>query len=164
MSGPVAQRLRSMDVDDAEAYGLIHELGHMECVRAEASVARFLNSHDSELRRIALNVLVNHWDLHKYAAACKQLLTSDVHEDVRDMAASCLGTIYESSKDIEALQLLSQRLSDNDEHWVVRQAAYDAILRILGYPVKDRPSMTKIMDFEQDVNWSLIERIRTGTI
>ena len=153
----VLQHLNQLDLNDSEAYDLIHTLGDLEYVQAEAAVAKFLNSDDPGLRSIALNVLVIHWGLEKYTEICKNLLINDVDNDVRDMAASCLGSLYNATENRGVTELLIRSLRDEQEHWTVRQAAYDAILRILNFPLKDRPSMTKKMDFDRDINWRLVD-------
>jgi hypothetical protein len=104
-------------------------------------------------------VLVNHWGLNQYADPCQQLLKNDLDYGVRDMAASCLGTLYRDTSNADILRLLKSVITDKNEHWTVRQAAYDAILRVLGMSMAKRPSMTRKMDFEHDIDWQLLDKI-----
>jgi hypothetical protein len=153
------RKLKTLSLNDHKAYFLIHELGHTHYVQAEPLIEKYLSSPESQLRSIALNVLVHHWGLKDYGPVCEKFLFDDPHLDVRSMGAMCLGTMYKHVPNKRILKMLASKVKDSEEEWMVRQTAYRSILRILNYPLSEMPPTTREMDFDTEVNWTLINSL-----
>lgn len=147
-------------------YAAIHALGDgPSSGRAKSIVEPFLRHSDAQLRYIALNVLTIHWGCTEHRSTCESFARSDPDADNRRMGISGLGTLLEGSRDREALAFLLPIFRDDAEELHIRDAAYSAILYILGAPVADQPRLTRLIDMTSDVNWNRIaeaERISHG--
>lgn len=153
----VAGELKSGKINTGDVYTALHILGEGGLQEEEDLVAGYLDSSDPELRHIALSVLVLHWGLRKYSERCEDLLVSDEDLHVRTMAADCLGSMLQESKDRPILQKLAQVVNDSHEDDMVRGAAYRAILRIANVPLERRPPGTSLLRIPDDIDWDIVE-------
>ena len=154
------ENVASGKVEGDALYSAIHVFGEAQYYAAEPVVERFLEHEDPNLRNIALNVLGIHWQSTKHRKVFESFLCNqEEDEDNRGMAASCLGFICWGTKDKAALRTLLRFFKDDNEDWFVRASAYDAILDVWGVPYQGRPSAAKKLDFERDVDWTLIQEI-----
>jgi hypothetical protein len=71
---------------------------------------------------------------------CWQVLESDPSEDVRGMAAACIGSILFGSCDRHAFEHLLQFLKSPSESPYVQGSVYDTLFQIAGLPPKEWPS------------------------
>jgi hypothetical protein len=159
----VEQELALPTIDVERAQHLLRVAARTGLMTAEPQVSRFLTSSHSELRQAALRVLVFWWGLgERYLDACRDMLLNDPDADVRTTAASCLGAIRDSSKDQKDLRLLASIVRDRQTDSYLREAAYEALLSIIGIPPDQRPSAAQDLDFERDIDWDLVDRYGHG--
>lgn len=141
-------------------YSAIHIFGEADFREAEPLVEQFLKHDDSDLRNIALNVLGIHWNSKKHRKIFESFLfNQEEDEENRAMAAACLGAICRNSKDKAALRILLSFFNDEEEHWFVRDNAYESILNVWGVPYQQRLSAARKLDYQKDVDWNLIREI-----
>jgi HEAT repeat protein len=86
------------------------------------------------------------------------MLVKDEDAGVRTTAASCLGTIYEERRDRSMVKLLADILRNPVNDRLLREAAYSAMLEVIGYPPRARPSAARDLDFETEVDWQLVDQ------
>jgi|DewCreStandDraft_4_1066084.scaffolds.fasta_scaffold110535_2 HEAT repeat protein len=140
----LAGRLAGMQLDDPDAFSVMHDLGSMTLTKhgqpffdrlliyqVEPVLARFLYSPEAECRRAALYTLICYWGLDTYVRLCKEMLTSDPDSSVRMTAAICLGDFYRHTHDTEVVALLKTRMQDGKEEELVRDAARAALRIVL---------------------------------
>jgi hypothetical protein len=136
-------------------YELLHLFGNAGFIEARPTMESFLDDPDPQLRYIALNVLVLHWGIPEYHETSLRMARADPDADVRRLAASCVGTLYKATRSPDALRLLLDVISNEDENGYVRDAAYSAILDILGVPRADLPSADRLI-WPADIDWSRV--------
>ena len=116
-----------------ETRRLAAELGEWHFSAGIPALTQVLDHEDEVVRYNAAMSLG--FDLH-YRPATNRLLamlTEDTDEDVRDVAAGALRTLWEGTKDPQVLKALAKAaLNDPDED--VRNAAYKALLIVDGVP------------------------------
>ena len=108
----------------------IHDLGELGDPVLQDHVTPFLIHPNPILRYEALSTLGHHWMLPQYRAQFEEMMRSDSDEDVRRIAASCLGLVLKGTRDKAAAQHLIAKLRDENEDGYVREGAYDALLDI----------------------------------
>ena len=155
----VENELAQKSLEDGTAYDLIRILAMAGYTRAEPIVSRFLASERPDLRQITLRTLVFWWGIgSRYEEACREILLKDEDDGVRTTAASCLGGIYEGRQDRSIIKLLAYILRNPVNDKILRDAAYSAILEVIGYPPKALPSATKDLDYKTEVDWRLVDQ------
>jgi HEAT repeat protein len=112
---------------------LAGELGERHFAAGIPALVQLLD-HDDEIVRYHAAMSLG-FDL-KYKPATNKLLAmlaEDTDEDVRDVAAGSLRTLWQDTKDRRVLEALAKAaLSDPDED--VRKSAYKAVLIVNGVP------------------------------
>ena len=129
---------------EGNVYGLLHRFGNAGFVEAQPTVELFLSSADPQLRYIALNVLVLHWNMPTYQHECLRMLDSDPDEDVRRLAARCVGTLFSDTRSADALSALLKVIVNDGIDADIRAAAYTSLLEVLGAPPSEwrtKPSL-----------------------
>jgi HEAT repeat protein len=114
-----------------EIRALTRELGNQHFAPGIPALAQLLDHEDEIVRYNAAMALG--FELHHKPATDKllALLASDADEDVRDVAAGALGTLWQSTKDHRVVKALATAaLDDPDED--IRQSAYKALLIVNG--------------------------------
>ena len=84
----------------------------------------------------------------------------DPDEDVRRLAAGCLGSLDQATHNPQTLRLLLDVFFNDNEERTVKEGAYDSILDVVGIPWKDRPSMAREWNWDTDINWKLINELQ----
>jgi HEAT repeat protein len=136
------------------------ELGDSESV---PNIVELLSDGDGDVRYFALQSLV--LDLkqktEEMARRCFLILQEDSEEEVRGMAAACIGSIYFSSKNGEVFKRLKGIVRDLSEPGFVREAAYQAMFSVVGKPPSEWPWLDgprKVFE-ESDIDWSLVAQM-----
>src|SRR5271166_249055 len=70
-------QLRALANDDVSAFGMISDLAKLHFVAARCEVERFLDSHDSEVRRAALQTLAYDFASPDYVEVARDFLETD---------------------------------------------------------------------------------------
>jgi hypothetical protein len=156
--------LRAGIIPEQKIYSVLHSFGEAGFVQAKSDVEQYLEHDDSQLRYIALNVLTIHWRCTEHRTSCERFIVNDPDSDNRRLGTIGLGALLQGTRDAEALRLLLNVFSDEDEEWHVRDSAYRAILYILGRPASEQPSAARKMNYATDVNWEYIETARRITV
>ncbi len=152
--------LRDGNIEKDAVYTAIHIFGEARYKEAEIEIVKYLDNEDSELRKIALNVLGVHWNSKEYLQIYESvLLDKKEDEDNRSMAASCISSIFIGTKNKKYLNLLISLFMDKNESWYIKDSAYFSIICIWGIPPQNWPSFAKKLDYKKDIDWNLIEEI-----
>src|SRR5947209_7689400 len=107
-----------------EVYHVVHEFGRHNFREALPVVETLVDSSDPQLRAVALEVIVRHWEMPGYWDIVRQRLTEDPDIECRFRAARLVGDVKRDTDDQEALHLLAQVVSNTSEDHLVRAAAY----------------------------------------
>jgi HEAT repeats len=116
-----------------ELRALSRELGNQRYKPGIPALIQLLDHEDGIVRYNAAMALG--FELHHKPATNKLLamLREDVDEDVRDVAAGALRTLWQNSKDPHVIAALAKSaLTDPDED--IRKSAYKALLIVNGVP------------------------------
>ena len=127
------QGIASLD----EIRTLSQELGNQHFAPGIPALMQLLDNEDEIVRYNAAMALG--FELHYEPATHKLLsmLASDIDEDVRDVAAGSLRTLWQSTKDQRVVRALATAaLDDPDED--VRKSAYKALLIVNGVPSEEQ--------------------------
>ncbi len=103
------------------------------------TVRGLLLDPEPEVRKYAFQAVVLDFDIKdgEMLGLCRQRLLEDEDEDVRSMAATCLGSIGWNSRNSQLFGLLEQKLEDEAEEPWVRGSVYNALLSVMGVPPQD---------------------------
>jgi hypothetical protein len=150
--------IRQNKLNARELYHAIHELGRAEFLEARPEVERLLSSEDPELRYVALEVVTRHWRLAEHWNTAKRFLELDADTDCRMIGASALETLKRNTQDRRTLEVLARVVRNNQEKQIVREAAYAAMLGILGANPREHVRMaSRGIDLERDVKWEMVD-------
>jgi hypothetical protein len=138
----------------------IIQLGNYHFLEAKKEIERCLESKDAVLRRHALMQLVLEMGLGSYRKICVRFLLKDSDEDVRGMAAACLGSMLRGSKDKKAIRLLLRVLNNKKEEALVRISAHDALYDILGVAYKSRKQLPFDDRIKENADSKLLNRLK----
>ena len=122
-------------------------------------VERFLTHKNPYLREHALSALILDWGLKDHRITCIQMMQEDPDEDVRRMAATCLGSLDRATHNPETLQLLINVFQNEAEEKYVREMAYLSILDVIAIPWKDRPSAAREWNWATEIDWKLLQAL-----
>lgn len=112
---------------------LAAEIGERHFAAGIPALTQLLDHEDEIVRHNAAMSLG--FELHHKPATNRLLamLSEDPDEDVRDVAACALRTLWQGAKDLSVLEALAKAaLNDPDED--VRKSAYKALLIVAGVP------------------------------
>lgn len=121
-------------LDDIRA--MTRELGNQHFEEGIPALSQLLDHEDEIVRYNAAMALG--FELRHRPATDKLLvmLAEDADDDVRDVAAGALRTIWQNARDARVIKALGKAaLNDTDER--VRQAAYKALLIVNGVPKEE---------------------------
>lgn len=126
----------------------------------ERDIARLLTHPEPLLRGKAIIALAGRWNIRDYLSLAHRLLREDPDWLVRSNAA-CALSLYASPGQADEqeraaiLRALAQSVQSDDDTRV-KEAAYTAILDILGRPAAEHFYDVREFDPQRDVNWSLL--------
>lgn len=126
-----------------------------------SDVRLFVFDPDPEVRWVALQTLVLDLDQkgEREISLCRERLINDDDDLVRSTAAGCLGSALFGSRDKEVFHLLRERL-ERDPSWIVRSAAYNAIMSLDGRGPDEWFALPSGRYFhDEDVDWEKIATI-----
>ena len=72
---------------------------------------------------------------------CWNLLREDSDEDVRAMAATCLGSIYLGARSVNAFRQLVRELKNPRQPPSVKDSLYTALFKVAGRPPLEWPGL-----------------------
>lgn len=127
-----------------------------------------LTDRDPQVRYYALQALVI--DLHDHdpevIQACWSFLACDPDEDVRSMAATCLGSIHFASGDRQTFDRLVEVLEQTRQSPNVRLSTYVALFQVAGRKPEEWPGFRvpwrQLKDIQ--VDWQKVAELRANSI
>lgn len=119
--------LRRGQIPFEELSGLIHEFGHAMFLEAEPDVVALLRHPNYLIRSNAVRVLTFHWDVRGHWDEPIRLLREDPDWGVRSFTAAGLGFVFRDSHDPIISRALTDKIRDQNDDPVVREAAYNAL-------------------------------------
>ena len=154
--GAVARELQR-EKPDTDRYTLLHILGRAGATAHRGLVERYLDVPDDPmLARIALQTLIDYWDLaDEYLAVTKRFVHGvawDVDQDVRLVAISNAGEYLRTHEEPELLGEILRIFNDDREMRMSRETAYRALARATGRPWKELPSAASHFDLQHDID------------
>jgi hypothetical protein len=124
---------------------------------------RLLDDEDEQVRYYALSSLV--LNLQQKDAAmekrCWKLLQQDPDEDVRGMAAACLGSIYFGTLSARIFRQFLEELKSPEQPLRVKDTIYSTLFQIAGRPPLEWPGAQlpwKVFE-ESDIDWEKIAQL-----
>jgi hypothetical protein len=158
----VVEELKNINSDNL--YTAVHIAGKAEMFDCEQYVANLLECKNNPMvSALSLRVLCSYWGkTETYLGFVKKFVLGvewDVDDDVRIAAIGLSGEYLKTQKDIELYKALKEIFLDEEEFNAVRSAAYSAIGRSFGYEYKDLPPANRFMDFNSDVDVTLIDKL-----
>lgn len=131
------------DASDQQKIDAAWETGRARANRYRKAVEQLLDDPEEQVRYYALQCLV--LDLGQaddtMKARCWQFLRLDPDEDVRAMAASCLGSLYQGSRSVEAFNSLEIELHSQAQSPYVKGAIFRSLFAIAGRPAVEWPGV-----------------------
>ena len=145
----------------AEIRSLAADIGNHRYAPGVSTLLQLLDHEDEIVRYNAAMALG--FDLNHKPATNKLLamLAEDADEDVRDVAAGALRTLWQDTKDLQVLEGLAKAaLTDADEG--VRRAAYKAMLVVDGIPREQHLHLLTNASLPVDTArvWAILSSIR----
>ncbi len=153
------KKLKTKKIPEQDIAHLISLFGNNMFLEAKDEVEKYLYSENGIVRYNVLSALILDWGYTQYYTVVKKILLNDPDEDVRGMAASCIGSIKRGTWDIDALGILLMVFKNENETWLVRDLSYHSILDVVGIPREKQPKASRILDYKKDVDWDLIHKI-----
>lgn len=162
----LAQRWRSVALGKAgsqEKIDLAWESGESKASEFAPQLRHLLRDHNEEVRYYALQALVLELREHdpEIQEVCWRLLEEDGDDDVRSMAARCLGRILSGSGDRETFSRLVQILKDQSQPSRVQRSAYEALFDLAGRPPREWPSLQVSWRrlHEMEIDWAKVAEL-----
>jgi HEAT repeat protein len=139
------------------------ETGLARANRYRRAVENLLDDPEDQVRYYALQCLA--LDLGQAAdmqARCWQFLRLDPDEDVRAMAATCLGSIFQGSRSAEAFSSLEAELRNPAQSSYVKAAIFRTLFGIVGRPPAEWPGvLDKVRTFSGlEVEWARVASLK----
>jgi hypothetical protein len=154
--------LRAGRIAEVNLYGAIIELGKAQVYEAQPDIEPLLRSDSATLRSAALQVLGMYWQRDEYRQTTIDMVQHDQDEQVRNLAASIVGTYYRNTNDLDILHLLATVVADTNEDYIVRRTAYAAMRSIVAYDPQEfmriRMRLRTQSDLENDVDWAFVNQ------
>jgi HEAT repeat protein len=151
-------------VSDQEKIHAAWETGLARANRYRRDVENLLDDPEDQVRYYALQCLV--LDLGQedddMQARCWQFLRLDPDEDVRAMAATCLGSIFQGSRSAEAFNSLEAELRNPAQSSYVKAAIFRTLFGIVGRPPAEWPGvLDKVRTFSgSEVEWARVASLK----
>lgn len=128
-------------------------LGEASYTPAKGVLIKALTYPDASMRSSCINALANDWELAEVGPALVEILLHDDFEFVRMAAASGLGAIRYKP----ALPALKEVILEDKYDMTLREAAYEALLAILGKDQDEFPAES--FDRKTAIDWDLVRRV-----
>lgn len=135
----VAEALSSLPEGSEDGYSLLYVLGRSEAFQYEKLIAGFLRSGDTNLARLALQILCTFWDTaESYADEMRAFLDGVEWDDgwVQQAAVSAAGEYLRTHTDTGMLARLLE-FAEPDNDWLDRRVALEALAVALRDPVAE---------------------------
>lgn len=157
------QRIDQGLADEQERVEAAVLSGKSKDPRHASRLQPLLDDEDDQVRYYALSALV--LNLQQKDAAmgkrCWSLLQQDPDEDVRAMAATCLGSIYFGARSAHIFRQLLAELKSPEQPLRVKDSIYGTLFAIAGRPPVEWPSVQlpwKVFE-ESDIDWEKIAQL-----
>ncbi len=146
--------------EDAERYvcRALDRIARSMDTSARDAVESFLAHDAPALRASAMKVLAMHWRLAEYTDRILWTLACDEESECRRVAALCLGSLFEGTRDRGIGRELAGMVAAGDEEPDVRWASYWALLAIDGAEAAVRPLPTEDFEVPRDADTDLLAR------
>lgn len=165
-------RMVAGEATEQERIDLAADIGELGDVGLLPTLFKLLEDPEGQVRYYALQAAVLDLDQkdETMAERCWQLLASDPDEDVRRMAAACLGATYAGERNPVVFARLLEILKQAREVAFVKGSVYNALFAIAGCPPLEWPGVQaaragRRRTFEEtDIDWQMVavleDRIR----
>lgn len=127
------------------------ELGNRQYLPAKNLLLQGLTDADSNMRSTCIRAVSFGLELREAAPTLIEILLNEEYEHVRIDAAYGLGTLRYK----QALPSLKQVILDDALHMTLREAAYEAVLSILGKDTEEVPEIGK----PTVIDWGLVHSL-----
>lgn len=124
---------------------------------------RLLEDDEGQVRYYALQSLV--LDLQQNSGRiqelCWDLLRHDPDDDVRSLAATCIGKIWFNTGSRQIFRQLLAELKNPDQPALAKSLIYSALFKIAGRPPLEWPGLQtprKVFE-ESDIDWEKVARL-----
>jgi hypothetical protein len=121
-----------------------------------------LNDPNPNLRRAAIGLALNHWELTASVAdRCEHIAETDADVDVRIAAVGALANFYHGTKNLRVAHLLASIVRDSTQHMNLRVVAYFSLVMLQGGGLSQHLPEKLTFGLES-VDWSLVEKYYKG--
>lgn len=140
------------------------ETGRAHANHYRRAVEKLLDDPEGQVRYYALQCLV--LDLgqadDEIHTRCWRFLRMDPDEDVRAMASTCLGSLFQGSRSAEAFNSLEAELHSPAQSTYVKGAIFRTLFGIVGRPATEWPGvLDQARTFSgSEVEWSKVAALR----
>jgi HEAT repeat protein len=141
------------DIPDTVRMSVADVLGEARYEPAKEALIAGMTHPDAAMRSSCVKALSTSWELQEIAPRLVDILLNDEFEFVRVDAATGLGAIRYR----RALPSLKTVILDESHDMTLREAAYEAVLAILGRKEED----DEIRDFDKAtlIDWDLVRSL-----
>ncbi|MEO3865083.1 HEAT repeat domain-containing protein [Rheinheimera fenheensis] len=151
--------------NDIDLYTLIHAIGKAELKQYKGELESFLDyPNDPLISAITVRVLCGFWGLtDQYIDTIVKLLKGvdwDEDEDVKLEALSIIGNYLIKNRSPKIIKLILEIFENEENFNAVRSAAYCSLGRAFGKSWDELPAASKPMNFDTDVDSSIIEQAK----
>jgi HEAT repeat protein len=157
------RRIEAKEANEQERIDAAMESGRSRDSKRVPLLLGLLHDDEGQVRYYALQALV--LDLQEVGEAmaekCWQLLTADEDDDVRSMAATCLGKIHFATDRLEVARRLQIELKSPDQSDYVKGAIYATLFQVAGRPPSEWSGLVgPPRAFEEhDIDWSKVAQL-----
>lgn len=161
------QYLAAGSLSEQEKIDLVVSTGRKHARQFTEQVRALLDDQSNLVRYYALQTLVIDLKAHgpEVETTCWSYLENDPDEDMRSMAATCLGSLKAGTGEARSFHRLVSRLRGHEPSAHVRRRIYSALFQLSGKPPSEWPEFgiswrdldkieidwEKIKGFEQDL-------------
>lgn len=155
-------RIRSGQATPQEKVDAASKAAESGDLAAIADVRRLVDDEDALVRYFSLQALVLEYGLKSSSTAdlCWRLVANDPDQEVRAMAASCLGSLFFASRLREVFHGLKGLLRTAATPPRVKGALYRSLFQVVGRPPTEWPGIDTAAsrkEFEEsDIDWAAV--------
>ena len=135
--------------------------GKLDDVPSIPAVYQLLDDEDENVRYFALESLVLSLGLKGRSAVsrCWSILADDPSDDLRALAASCIGSSYYGTGLPDVFNRLKCVAADESLSGRVRFSAYSALFQVAGCPPLQWPGVSALRFDSSEIDWERITQL-----
>lgn len=160
-----AQRALALDAfrerlsarDELEVIDAILDVGKQRIRPLTAEIGRFLTHGSAGVRGAAAQTLGFHLGASEYEETIRKIAEHEPDTDARMAAMMGWASLHAGSKSAKVMAILDRWLLDPSLPRLVRETAFDGLLRVAGVPSKDWPDLHKGKDFDAELPRALVD-------